>query len=106
MTKTKTKPRQYIRRQLTETQKKREIVLILLGVDKRSIAEAVGVSEQLVFNVFTDKHRSVDVERKIVAYLDDKAHEAGAWELSKLATLGFVDVIDMAGMGWPEPETP
>lgn len=110
-TKEAPKIRRYVRRTLTPVQKTREMVLTLLGVDKRTIAREIGSSETVIFNLFADKHRSPETEEKIVDFLNERIENesvVGPWERKRLAELGFKVplgiVFTLDAMGWPSPE--
>lgn len=106
-TRTVTKP---IKPRRTQVQKTREIVLTLLDVDKADIERATGVSKGILFNIFTDRHRSIDAETAVITYLDSKIDESGPWEREMLRKLGFKGtknaepVITHDHFGWPAPE--
>jgi hypothetical protein len=109
MSESTTKPqRSYVRRQLTPTQKVREMALILLGVDKRAIAKATGSTETVIFNIFADKHRSPETETKVLEFLNERLSTAGPWSKKRLVDLDFKEPQGLAftpeNFGWPEPE--
>ena len=99
-----------IRSPLTPIQKFREMVLLLLGVEKQDIERAKDLGRGLVSNVIYDRHRSPGTERAIVDYLNGKIESADAWTLQMLRNIGggggailepYELTLDM--MGWPEP---
>ena len=107
---TQQKPRRApIRRTLTPLQKKREITLVVLGVEKTEIARKIGVTAQLIANIFNDRHRSPDVEQSVVKYLNKKLTEGSAdsWEYDTLNELDMLESatgrITAERMGWPKP---
>lgn len=104
---TQQKPRRApIRRTLTPLQKKREMVLTILGVEKVELANKVGVSAQLIANIFNDRHRSPDAEQGVVKYLNKRldTFEANSPEREMLAGLGIpYEPITVRDLGWPKP---
>ncbi len=104
MTQLDTIRRKNIRRKLTEVQRIREMTLVALNVSKDDICKATGVKRQLLSNIFTDRHRSLDAEEKVLAYLNER--DRTRWENSTLSAIGVTNklLITRASFGWPEPD--
>jgi hypothetical protein len=99
--------RRYIKRPRTPLQKKREMVLVVLDVEKAELAQAIGgTSAQVISNLFTDRHRSPDVEKAVVDLLNRRLDKlpVDGWDRDVLADLGAVDDrgrLTRESMGWP-----
>lgn len=92
------------RRKLTEVQRFREMTLVALNVSKDDICKATGVKRQILSNIFTDRHRSLDAEEKVLAFLNDRV--STAWDKAVLTKIGVLSggKITRLTFGWPMPD--
>lgn len=104
------KPPKPIKAPKTRIQKVREIVLVLLDVDKVDIERATGVSRGVLSNIFTDRHRSPDAEQKVATYLNSRIDKLTAedWRILRHAGgimpgTSTVAAITPESLGWPPP---
>jgi len=100
------KARRFIRAPRTQIQKVRDMALTLFGVEKKDIAAVAGVTLPLISNVFSDRHRSPDVEQSVIDYLNSKYTGLTAWEKARLKNIGVAmnGQVTLDEFGWPEPE--
>lgn len=80
------------------------MLLVALDIEQKDIAAEMGESKQIVSNIFRDRHRSVDLEEKVLGYLQAKVDQT-----ENPVTLGLVQgvlpnrKVTRSFMGWPMP---